>query len=50
MRKKTSFMVDEQLYKRLLAFVSRKHGSIRKVSVEIENAIREYLAKHEKEV
>lgn len=44
---KTCFMIDEDLYKKFQIYVIMKHGTKKKISYEIENAIREYLAKHE---
>jgi hypothetical protein len=44
-RKKTSITVDAQFWKEWTKFVIDKTGSARKVSDEIENAIREYMKK-----
>ncbi len=49
-KKKTSFIIDEDLHRRFLSFVVKKHGSMRKLSEEIEQAIREYLERHESEL
>ncbi|MEM0111418.1 MAG: hypothetical protein QXK90_01485 [Candidatus Parvarchaeota archaeon] len=49
-KQKTSFMVDSELWKEWTLFVVKKTGSARKLSEELEKTLREYMAKHEKEV
>lgn len=45
---RTTIVVDTKLWKKFLSFVVQKHGTARKISIEVEEAIREYLAKNEK--
>ncbi|MEM2982730.1 MAG: hypothetical protein QXH17_06155 [Candidatus Bathyarchaeia archaeon] len=45
-KQKTSFMVDDELWKEWTLFVVNKTGSARKLSEEMEKALREYMAKH----
>jgi len=45
-KQKTSFMVDSQLWKEWTLFVVNKTGSTRKLSEELEKALREYMDKH----
>jgi len=45
LRKKTSIVVDADLWRRWVNFVVGIHGSTRKISVEIENALLEYMSK-----
>lgn len=40
---RTTIVIDEELWKRLLRYVFEKHGSSKKVSFEIEQAVKEYL-------
>jgi len=47
-KQKTSFMVDPELWKQWTIFVVNKTGSARKLSDEVENALREYMARHKK--
>lgn len=47
-RRKTSITVDEKLWKEWTMFVVNKTGSARKLSEEIENALREYMKHKEK--
>ena len=43
---RTTIVIDKQLWKHFLSYVVNKHGGARKVSTEVEEAIREYLEKH----
>ncbi len=45
MRKKTSIVVDADLWRRWVNFVVSIHGSTRKISSEIEKALSEYMSK-----
>jgi len=47
---KSCFTIDEELYKRFQIFVIMKHGTKKKISLEVENALREYLERHESEL
>jgi hypothetical protein len=47
-KQKTSFMVDSELWKEWTIFVVNKTGSTRKLSKELEKALREYMARHGK--
>jgi len=47
-KRRTTILIDDQLWKRFLSFVVEKHGAAKKVSVEMEVAIKEYLERHEK--
>jgi hypothetical protein len=47
-RRRTTIIVDDELWKRFLSYVVRKHGAAKKTSVEVEAAIKEYLDHHEK--
>lgn len=42
-RKKTSIMVEAELWKKWIEFVVRKRGSTRKLSEEVEKALEEYM-------
>jgi metal-responsive CopG/Arc/MetJ family transcriptional regulator len=42
-KRKTSISIDEELWKEWTKFVIDKTGSARKLSEEIENALREYM-------
>jgi hypothetical protein len=44
-RKKTSIAIEENLWKEWTVFVVNKTGSARKLSDEIENALKEYMKK-----
>jgi len=46
MRKKTSISVDENLWREWISFVANKTGSARKISEELEKAMREYMERH----
>ena len=46
-KKKTSISVDEALWKEWIRFVVKKTGSARKLSEELEKAMREYMRKHD---
>jgi len=45
-RKKTSISIDEGLWKKWIIFVVKKTGSTRKISDELENALKEYMERH----
>ena len=45
MRKKTSIVVDIDLWRKWINFVVSMHGSTRKISSEIEKALLEYMSK-----
>jgi hypothetical protein len=49
-KRRTTVLVDDDLWKRFLTYVVKKHGSAKKASIEIENAVKEYLNRHEKEL
>ena len=40
--------VDEEIWKRFLVQVIKKHGVVKQAGAEVEQAIKEYLAKREK--
>jgi len=42
-KRKTSIVIDEDLWKKWILFVIDKTGSARKLSEELENAIKEYM-------
>jgi hypothetical protein len=48
-KKKTSIQVDEKLWTEWLLFVTKKHGTSRKVSEELEAALIEYMERHKQE-
>jgi len=45
LKKKTSIVVDAELWKRWINFVVSIHGSTRRISEEIEKALLEYMVK-----
>jgi hypothetical protein len=45
-KQKTSFMIDKELWKEWTLFVVNKTGSARKLSEELEKALREYMNRH----
>jgi hypothetical protein len=45
-KRKTTIMIDEEIWKELLSFTVQKHGTAKKTSKEIENAIRRYVAEN----
>jgi len=47
--RRTTIIVDDQLWKRFLSYAVKKYGTAKKVSVEVEAAVKEYLDRHEKE-
>lgn len=49
-KRRTTILVDDLLWKRFLSYVVKKHGTAKKASVEVENAVKEYLNRHEKEL
>jgi hypothetical protein len=46
-KKKTSINIDDQVWKDWMKFVIDKTGSVRRLSEEMENALREYMERHE---
>jgi hypothetical protein len=44
-----TLVIDDQLWIRLLSYVVKKHGTAKKASVEVEQAIKEYLDRQEKQ-
>lgn len=44
-KKKTTVLIDENLWIDFVTFVMKKHRTAKKTSEEIENAMREYLKK-----
>jgi hypothetical protein len=48
-KRRTTILVDDLLWKRFLSYVVKKHGSAKKASIEVENAVREYLDLHYEE-
>lgn len=40
---KTTILIDETVWKRLLSYTIQKHGTAKKTSEEIEKAVDEYL-------
>jgi len=44
-KRKTSITIDERLWKEWTKFVVDKTGSARKLSDEIENALKQYMKK-----
>ncbi len=44
-KKKTTILIDEDLWINFVTSVVRKRGSAKKTSEEIENAMREYLGR-----
>jgi hypothetical protein len=49
-KRRTTILVDDLLWKRFLSYIVKKHGSAKKASVEVENAVMEYLDRHDKEL
>jgi hypothetical protein len=47
-KQKTSFVVDQELWKKWILFVVNRRGSARKLSQELEKAMKEYMRNHEK--
>ena len=47
--KKVSLYIDEELWARFKEAVLRKHGTLRKLSMEVENLLRELIAGEEVE-
>ena len=45
-KRKTSIAVDEELWKEWTKWVIDKTGSSRKLSDEVENALKQYMKKH----
>ncbi|MCS7114055.1 MAG: hypothetical protein RMJ15_05055 [Nitrososphaerota archaeon] len=45
-KKKTSIMIDDALWTKWIMFVVKKHGTSRKASEELEQALIEYMQKH----
>jgi len=46
---KRTLSIEDELWKRFLTYVVKKHGEDRHTSEEVEQALKEYLDKHEKE-
>ena len=44
-KRKTTILVDENLWVDFVTFVAKKHGTAKKTSEEIESAMREHLKK-----
>jgi hypothetical protein len=44
--RRTTIIVDDDLWKSFLSYVVKKHGVAKKASVEVELAIKEYLERH----
>jgi metal-responsive CopG/Arc/MetJ family transcriptional regulator len=44
-KRKTSITIDEELWKKWTMFVINKTGSARKLSEEIEEALKQYMQK-----
>jgi len=42
-KKKTTILIDKELWIAFVTYVTKKHGTSKKTSEEIENAMREYL-------
>lgn len=47
-KQKTSFIVDQELWKKWILFVVNRKGSARKLSQELEEALKEYMRNHGK--
>ena len=47
-KRKTTILIDDKIWKRLLSFTIQKHGTAKKTSEEIEKAVEEHLANPEK--
>lgn len=47
-KRKTSITIDEELWKEWIKFVVEKTGSARKLSEEVENALRQYMTHRRK--
>ncbi|MEM2648902.1 MAG: hypothetical protein QXS10_07535 [Candidatus Bathyarchaeia archaeon] len=45
-KQKTSINIDPELWKEWTLFVVKRTGSARKLSEELEKAIKEYMEKH----
>jgi hypothetical protein len=45
-KKKTSINIDDRVWKDWMKFVIDKTGSVRRLSEEMEKALREYMEKH----
>jgi len=45
---KRTLSIEDELWKRFLTYVVKKHGEDRHTSEEVEQALKEYLDKHEK--
>jgi hypothetical protein len=45
---RTTLVINTKLWKQFLSFVVQKHGTARRISVEVEEAIKEYLDNQEK--
>ncbi|MEM0358026.1 MAG: hypothetical protein QXL77_06610 [Candidatus Bathyarchaeia archaeon] len=45
-KQKTSINIDSELWKEWTIFVIKKTGSARKISEELEKAMKEYMERH----
>ena len=45
-KKKTSINIDDRVWKDWMKFVIDETGSVRRLSEEMERALREYMEKH----
>jgi len=43
---KTTIQIDDKLWKSFLSFIIKKHGTTKRISIEIETAMKEYLNHH----
>lgn len=46
-KRKTTILIDEEIWKQLLSYTVQKHGTAKKTSEEIEKAIQAYLEQNE---
>ena len=47
-KKKTTILVEQELWNKFVTFVIEKHGTAKRTSEEIERAMIEYLQAHKK--
>jgi len=45
-KRKTSIIIDEELWRKWTHFVIDKRGTARKLSEELESALKEYMERH----
>jgi len=43
-KQKTTIVVSKDIWRRFLLFVVQKHGTARKISLELESVLEEYMA------